>query len=439
MNDESRAATGTDPRAPHRTAARRPLDVVVVGAGPYGLSVAAHVRAAGLATRVFGMTMAAWTRQMPAGMLLKSEPAASHLSDPDRNYGYDAYCRINDLPYAYGDPIPVERFAAYGHWFSRQAVGDVEPRLVARISASSAGFRLAIDDGEIVETASVVMATGTAPFAYSPAWLGALPSALAGHAVQYPDLAAFGGKRVAVIGAGQSALETATLLAEHGARPHLLAAGSRIEWNDPPLTAQRSLWQRLRFPQTALGSGLRSWALVHAPGAVRHLPASHRLRLVRTTLGPAGAWWLKARFSDAVAVSLNANIISARVGEEGGPQLLLHGPGGELSTMQFDHVIAATGYRVRLDRLRWLDAALGRQLAGGWVTGVVAGPVLNQRFESVVPGLYFTGLPTAVTFGPLMRFVAGTEYSARVITRAIAAARVPVSGRPAVGRRRQEV
>ena len=107
--------------------------------------------------------------------------------------------------------------------------------------------------------------------------------------------------------------------------------------------------------------------------------------------------------------------------------------------MQFDHVIAATGYRVRLDRLRWLDAALGRQLAGGWVTGVVAGPVLNQRFESVVPGLYFTGLPTAVTFGPLMRFVAGTEYSARVITRAIAAARVPVSGRPAVGRRRQEV
>ena len=95
--------------------------------------------------------------------------------------------------------------------------------------------------------------------------------------------------------------------------------------------------------------------------------------------------------------------------------------------MEFDHVIAATGYRVRLDRIRILDPVLSRRLADRWVTGVVAGPVLNRQFESAVPGLYFTGLPTAVTFGPLMRFVAGTEYSARAISSAIAANRAPVS------------
>lgn len=435
MNDDSPAATGTEARVPSRAAARRPRDVVVVGAGPYGLSVAAHVRAAGLTARVFGMPMAAWTRQMPAGMLLKSEPAASHLSDPAGECGYDAYCRINSLPYAYGEPIPVERFAAYGRWFAERAVGEVEQRLVARISAFSAGFRVTIDDGEIVDTDSVVMATGAAPFAYSPGWLGKLPSSLAGHAVQYPDLAVFGGKRVAVIGAGQSALETAALLAEHGARPHLLAAGPRIEWNDPPLTAERSLFHRMRSPQTALGSGLRSWALVHGPGMVRRLPVSYRRRLVRTTLGPAGAWWLKARFTDAVAVTLNANVVGARVSDEGTPLLRLYRLGGEFATMEFDHVIAATGYRVRLDRLRSLDAALSRRLAERWVTGLVAGPVLNERFESAAPGLYFTGLATAVTFGPLMRFVAGTGYSARAISRAIAAGRVPDSGRSAVGRR----
>ncbi len=423
MNDETHAATGLDAPVPHRTTGRRPLDVVVVGAGPYGLSVAAHVRAAGLGTRIFGMPMAAWTRQMPAGMLLKSEPAASHLSDPAGNCGYDAYCRINDLPYSYGDPIPVERFAAYGRWFGEQAVGEVEQRLVSHISPSPKGFRVTIDDGEVLHARSVVMATGTAPFAYSPAWFGKLPSALAGHAAQYPDLRVFRGRRVAVIGAGQSALETAVLLAERGARPHLLAAGPRLEWNDPPLTADRSLLRRLRSPQTALGSGLRSWVLANAPGAVRHLPLSRRLRLVRTTLGPAGAWWLKERFTDVVPLSLNVIVVDARVSDEGMASLRLHGAGGELSTMQFDHVIAATGYRVRLDRIRTLDPVLSRRLADRWVTGVVAGPVLNRSFESAVPDLYFTGLPTAPTFGPVMRFVAGTRYSARAISRAISVVR----------------
>lgn len=420
MNDESRTtSTKTAARFRHAAAGVRPLDAVVVGAGPYGLSVAAHLRAAGLATRVFGTPMSAWTQQMPAGMLLKSEPAASHLSDPAGSFGYDAYCRINSLPYAYGQPIPVETFAAYGRWFTQQAVGEVEQRTVTRISASPGGLRVETEDGEALDAGSVVLATGTAPFEHSPAWLGKLPGDLAGHAAHYPDLTAFGGKRVAVIGAGQSALESAVLLAEHGAYPYLLASCPHLEWNDPPLSADRSALRRLRSPQTALGSGLRSWGMVHAPGAVRHLPQSRRLRLVRTTLGPAGAWWLKPRFVGVVPASLDAMVVDAKASDGAVAQLRVALPGGELTTMAFDHVIAATGYRVRLDRLGALDPALSRQLSTRWVTGEVAGPVLSRNFESAVPGLYFTGLPTAATFGPLMRFVAGTGYCARAISRAV--------------------
>jgi cation diffusion facilitator CzcD-associated flavoprotein CzcO/predicted ATP-grasp superfamily ATP-dependent carboligase len=403
----------------------RLLDVVVVGAGPYGLSVAAHARAAGLAVRVFGTPMEAWTRHMPAGMLLKSEPAASHLSDPAGTYGYDAYCLANQVPYAYGEPIPVETFAAYGRWFAERAAGEVEQRLVARVSAGSAGFRITLADGEIAHARSVVMATGAAQFAHSPAWLEKLPAGVAGHAARYPDLGSFAGSSVAVIGAGQSALETAALLAEHGARPRLLAAGPRIAWNDPPLARDRPIHQRLRSPRTALGPGLRNWALAHAPGAVRHLPQPRRTALVRATLGPAGAWWLKERFTDVVPVSLNAKIVDARVGGDARVRLSFTGSDGELCTVEFDHVIAATGYRVRLDRFETLEPELSRRLADRWITGVVAGPVLSGRFESAIPGLYFTGLPTAATFGPLMRFVAGTQYTAHSIAKALARARQP--------------
>ena len=396
------------------------VDVVVIGAGPYGLSIAAHARAAGLSVRNFGRPMSAWAEHMPRGMLLKSEVWASHLSDPLGAYGYDKYCAEHNLPYAYGTPIPVETFVAYGHWFAALAADGVEARTVVRVTGIGERlFECELEDGEVVQARSVVAAVGVVPFAYTPEPLNALPEDVAGHASRYPDLSAFAGRRVAVVGAGQSAIETAALLSEADAQPHLIARTGQLAWNDVPLPGDRSWPARLRRPHSALGSGLRTWGMARMPGAVRRLPVTRRAHLVRATLGPAGAWWLRDRFEGIVPVSLGATVADAQAGHASGAGVQL-----KLSTGEFieaDHVISATGYRVDLDRLPLLDRELRDRVPTISTASGVAGPRLSSAFESTVPGLYFVGLPAALSFGPLLRFVAGAAFTARRVNGSLTA------------------
>ncbi|HEV2635579.1 MAG TPA: SidA/IucD/PvdA family monooxygenase [Actinocrinis sp.] len=427
------------------------LDTVVVGAGPYGLSIAAHTRAAGLSTRNFGRPMSAWAEHMPAGMLLKSEVWASHLGDPLGRYGYDAYCREHNLPYEYANPIPLETFVAYGRWFAALAAEGVEQTQVVRVSAlnraglrggpgSSTGpvdrrarFEVELEDGEVIRTRTVVLAVGVLPFAYTPPELAALDSKVAGHAGDYPNPGDFAGKRVAVLGAGQSALETATLLAEAGALPQIVARTNRLAWNGTPLQEDRSAYRKLREPQSALGSGLRTWGLANLPGAVRHLPLERRAQLVRTTLGPAGSWWLRDRFEGKVPAILGAQLAEAYQSPEGTVRLSLLGDAFGSQEVEFDHVIAATGYRVDLDRLPILEPALRERIAFTRTRSTPAGPMLNGNFESSVQGLFFAGLPAALSFGPLMRFVAGAAFSARQVNRRLTALAREGGGVPVAG------
>jgi FAD-dependent urate hydroxylase len=414
------------------------LDTVVVGAGPYGLSIAAHTRAAGLSTRNFGRPMSAWAEHMPAGMLLKSEVWASHLGDPLGRYGYDAYCQEHNLPYEYANPIPLETFVAYGRWFAALAAEGVEQTSVIRISAlrgrspgrigASAGavvdprarFEVELEDGEIIRTRTVVLAVGALPFAYSPPELAKLDSTVSGHAGDYPNPSAFAGKRVAVIGAGQSALETATLLAEAGALPQLIARTRELVWNERPLQEGRSLYRKLREPQSALGSGLYTWGLARLPGAVQHLPLDRRAHLVHTTPSPAGSWWLRDRFEGKVPTVLGAQLAAVSQSPEGTVRLSLLGESFGSQEIEVDRVVAATGYRVDLARLAVLEPGLRERIAFTRTRSAPAGPILNGHFESSVEGLFFTGLPAALSFGPLMRFVAGAAYSARQVNRRLA-------------------
>jgi len=243
---------------------------------------------------------------------------------------------------------------------------------------------------------------------------------VAGHAGDYPDPSAFAGRRVAVIGAGQSALESATLLAEAGAQVQLIARTPELAWNELPLDEKRSLYRKVRQPKSALGSGLRTWGLAQMPGAVRHLPLERRAHLVRTTLGPAGSWWLRERFEGKVPTVLGAQLAEAYQSPDGSVRLSLLGDAFGNQVVETDHVIAATGYRVDLDRLPLLEAGLRDRITFIRTAGTPAGPALNAHFESSVPGLFFAGLPAALSFGPLMRFVAGAAYSARQINRRLA-------------------
>jgi cation diffusion facilitator CzcD-associated flavoprotein CzcO len=88
-------------------------DVAIIGAGPYGLSLAAHLRARGVDFRIFGKPMQTWLEHMPKGMRLKSEGFASSLYDPDSKFTLAAYCKERGLAYAdTGMPIPLETFTA---------------------------------------------------------------------------------------------------------------------------------------------------------------------------------------------------------------------------------------------------------------------------------------------------------------------------------------
>jgi thioredoxin reductase len=384
-------------------------DLAVIGAGPYGLSVAAHAAAAGMSLRVYGRTMASWRDHMPEGMFLKSEPWASDLSDPGAKYTLADYAAVHGFEAVHGRPLPIADFAGYGMWFAEHAAPPVEEQTVTRVVPSARCFRVETADGDGIEARTVALAVGIMPFRRVPEPLAALPPALCSHSSGHLDPSGFGDLDVTVVGAGQAALETATLLAEHGARPQLVARTDRIRWNTVPLPQQRGRLSTLRTPLSGLGSGWTTWAWSELPGAVGRLPAGLRERLTAGALGPAGAWWLRDRYEQRVPALLGHSVRRASVRADGRVRLELKTSGGGTRSLDTGHVVAATGFVPDLDRLGLLDPGLRQALRRA---GTGRAPALTPRFESSCPGLFFAGLLTAPSFGPAMRFVYGTAFTA---------------------------
>lgn len=393
-------------------------EVVIIGAGPYGLSIAAHLRSHGVNFRIFGMPMQTWLEHMPKGMLLKSEGCASNLFDPINSYTLEEYCAEKALPYAhYGAPVSLETFACYGLSFQRRLVPTVENVKVKALDRTSSGFDLELESGEKIKAGKVIIATGMSHTQYIPAVLAHLPKELLSHSGNPQDWSGFTGRDVTVIGRGQSALEAAALLHEAKADTHLVVRGPRIFWNPVPNLRRRLLRERMRRPMSNLGPGLGPWFYANAPMLFCRLPQRIRIARVKKALGPAGAWWLKQRVVDHVPVMLGHVVRSA---EPCGEKVLLHlqGSDGELRQLLTDHVIAATGYRFAVASLPFLSKPLLSHLRS-----VRQIPVLSSNFESSVPGLYFTGLASANQFGPAMRFLHGAGYTARRVSRHIAGGR----------------
>jgi thioredoxin reductase len=406
------------------------MDAAIVGAGPYGLSLAAHLRAAGVRFRHFGLPMHLWSGAMPDGMFLKSNGFASNVSDPEGTHTLQAFCRSTGRTYGdYGVPVPLETFTAYGRWFQRSQAPDLEEVLVTEVGRRNGHYELGLAGGERVGARAVVVATGVEHFAHVPEVLCQLPGRLCSHSSAHTDLGQFRGRDVVVVGAGQSALESAALLREGGATVTVVARAARLLWNGAPFESGRTLVQRLREPEAGLGSGWKTWLYSTQPQLYRHLPAAKRVYVARTALGPAGAWWLRSRVEGQFPVLLGHALDRAEARDEG-VWLRLRTRDGGARELVTEHVIAATGYRPRVARLSFLEDRLRAELRllGG-------APWVGRDFESSVPGLYFTGPAVASSFGPVMRFVYGTDFASRVLTRGLAAGSrraraVPVGARP---------
>ncbi|MGW1713728.1 FAD-dependent oxidoreductase [Streptomyces sp. NPDC002156] len=414
--------------------------VAVIGAGPFGLSTAAHLRARGIPVRVFGEPMVSWRDHMPAGMLLKSTPVASNIDAPQRGHNLVDYCDAAGIRRLVTDEdiVPVETFIAYGEWFQQRLVPELERVRVVSVDrrqhkgagsgGGDGGFELKLDSGELFTARAVVVATGLSGLAHLPPELagaapdGPSPTGPVSHSSQHHDLGRFAGRELIVVGAGQSALETAALAAEAGARVRVVSRGrGRVAFGAPP-------WRQPRLrPESPFGNAWSLWALTYYPHPYRHLPAQARHYLVRRVLGPLGAWWLRDRFEEKVQVSEVARIVratgdargsGAAAGSAGGrPVLTVEDLGGRTRELSADHVISATGYRVDIAAMDFLGHELRAELAVSRGT-----PRLGAGYVSSVPGLYFTGLPAAASYGPVMRFVCGTEFASPRLVGHLAAA-----------------
>ncbi|MGV9248411.1 FAD-dependent oxidoreductase [Streptomyces sp. NPDC003710] len=394
--------------------------VAVIGAGPFGLSTAAHLRARGIRVRVFGEPMVSWRDHMPEGMLLKSTPVASNIDAPQRGHTLADYCDAAGIARLVTDEdvIPVETFIAYGEWFQQQLVPKLERVKVVSVDRrQGGGFDLKLDSGEQFAARAVVVATGLSGLAHLPPELaaaaadGPTPTGPVSHSSQHHDLTRFSGKELLVIGAGQSALETAALAAEAGAQVRVISRGQgKVAFGAPP-------WDQPKFrPESPFGRAWSLWALSYYPHPYRFLPARTRHYLVRRVLGPLGAWWLRDRFQSKVQVREVVAVVGASA-PDGSPVLTVRTHTGRTEELTADHVIAATGYRVDIAAMDFLGHELRTELAVSRGT-----PRLGPGYVSSVPGLYFTGLPAAASYGPVMRFVCGTEFASPRLAKHLAAA-----------------
>ena len=390
-------------------------DVAIIGAGPYGLSIAAHLKARGVDFRIFGNPMHTWMTQMPKGMRLKSEGFASSLYDPGSTFTLADYCKREHLPYAdVGLPVPLSTFIAYGMEFQKKFVPELENKLVARLVRSGDGFQLELEDGEVVTARRVVVAVGISHFQYLPPELAALPKQFVTHSSGHSSVDGFRGREVVVVGAGASAVDLAALLHQGGAAVQLVARKPAIRFHDPPAPQPRPLLERIQNPMTGIGIGWKAAFCTYAPLIFRQLSEKKRLGAVKRILGPAPGWFVKQDVVGKVPFHLGVNITQANV-QDGRVILELTDGNGARQTLSADHVIAATGYRVDLKRLAFLDTDILSSIRAVEYT-----PVLSSNFESSVPGLYFVGTSAANTFGPVLRFAYGAGFTAPRIAQHLA-------------------
>jgi FAD-dependent urate hydroxylase len=384
-------------------------DVAIIGAGPYGLSAAAHLSAKGLETRAFGQPMEFWANKMPEGMLLRSPRVASNLSDPDRAFTLEAYEMASSKESC--APLPLDTFVEYGRWFRHQLGSGLDERGVLRVDRDHPGFRITLEDGEEIRFRTVIVAAGIGPFKKTPEVFREFSASHITHCYEGRDVRRFAGERVAVIGGGQSALESAALLHEAKAEVEVLARQPRLNW-----IGQHS-WLHHLGPISAMlysshdvgPAGISR--LVAYPTITALVPLKLRDKIRTRAVRPAGARWLPERLTN-VKLTTGCHVCQAVLR---GDEIELKLDDG--SRRYIDHVLLGTGYKVDISRYNFLPHDLLQDIHqfDGY-------PKLGSGLRCSVPGLHFIGATAARTYGPLLNFVAGTEFASQELTRHISRA-----------------
>ncbi len=382
------------------------LEAAVIGAGPHGLAATIHLRRAGVEAYAFGRPMSFW-RSMPKGMRLRSNLTATNMVEPIGPLSLYRY--MDETGERFEHPVALRRFVDYGLWVQRNGVPDLDTRLVTTVDRRRGGFSIELSDGQRCTARRVIVAGGIAPFARIPDGFDHLPQHLVSHTAAHDDLAAFAGKRVAVVGGGQSAFESAVLMNERDADVEVLVRGDEVtylrSWS--PIHFIGPL-RHIVYAPTDVGPLWYS-RLVAAPRVFGLLPRATRDQIAYRSIRPACSYFVKVRL-DGVRVTCATRVIDAEP-RRGAVRLNL----SDGTTREVDHLMFGTGYAVDVTRYPFLSAGIvrGLRLAGGY-------PVLGRGLESSVAGLHILGAPAAWSFGPIMRFVSGSWYGGQELARALA-------------------
>jgi cation diffusion facilitator CzcD-associated flavoprotein CzcO len=377
-------------------------DIAIIGAGPYGLSVAAHLnRSQQSEVHVFGEPMSFWQRHMPKGMFLRSPWSACNLSDPFSALTLETFVRERGAPIS--RPVPLADFVEYGLWFQKHVVPEVDTRAVELLERCDGEFLLSLNDGAEFRARVVVVAAGIVPFAVYPSAFSSVSSSRVSHSSEHADLGDFEDRRVAVIGAGQSAIESAAILKESGAQVEVIVRAPSVRWLRRSAKIHR-LAGRLLYAPSDIGPAGLSW-LVAAPWAFRCIPRPIQDPLAARCIRPAASDWLAPRL-DSVPITFQRTVTAAS--QRNGDVRIVLDDGSE---RMVDHALLATGYRVDISRYEFLDRQLLTEIdrANGF-------PKLRRGFETSVRGLHFVGASAAWSYGPLSRFVAGAGFAARAVS-----------------------
>jgi lysine/ornithine N-monooxygenase len=387
-------------------------DVTILGAGPYGLSAAAHLRTVpGLDVRIFGKPMSFWEDNMPRGMLLRSNWSATQIASPNQSLTLEAFQALTGKRFS--KPVPLDCFVEYGRWYQRQALPDLDLREIVRIESGPKGFRVSLSDGDCFDSRRVVIAAGIGSFAKRPAEFSGFDSSLVSHASNHQDLRRFSGKQVLVLGSGQSALESAALLHEGGAEVEVIGRAHHINWLQgwASMTLHSRLGGFVRnvlYAPTDVGPAGMS-QLMARPDLLRKFPRGIQDKLRKRAVRPAGSRWLVKRLEN-VPIRLGRTVANVTlVGERVKVRL------DDGSDRTIDHVLLGTGYQVDISKYAFLSTKLRDSISrnNGY-------PRLRPGLETSIDGLHILGAPAAWSFGPLMQFVSGTHYASRVLLRSIA-------------------
>jgi FAD-dependent urate hydroxylase len=376
------------------------LDIAVIGAGPYGLSVAAHL--AGRNVRTFGAPMETWRTRMPPYMFLRSDWEETSLAAPGNLGSIDRWARVTDEERE--EPIPLQKFLRYAEWFRKTFAPEGDPSDVAALERDGDGYRLTTAAGEELAARQVVVAVGAVPFAYAPPPLGEAVGDRVAFATSLQDYEPYRGRRVVVVGGGQGGLESASLAARAGAEVELVVR-SNLRWfaDREPHKPRGRLHQRLyriAYPVVGYGPPPLNRLALH-PDAFAALPKDARRRVAARILRAGGSPWLRDEVEREVHITQGVAVED--IEQNGAVRLRL----SDGTLREADTVILAAGFRFSLERLGFLSEAVRKRIALD-----EGRPVLDRWFRSTERGLLFVGFAAEHRFGPVARFIPGTRFTA---------------------------